>query len=149
MVAALRVLSNDDVNGLGLTGRLSQSAQHNSIMSCLIRTSLHRAAFRNTPLAFCRPLARPAALKRPVNLNSTLLYARTVASSVSNRPASQSLEHAAMNVKEELGNSASDLAKVIAANDVTKDSVAPYSNTTFVRWFYVVGPGTFPNFLHV
>ncbi|KIY46967.1 hypothetical protein FISHEDRAFT_25097, partial [Fistulina hepatica ATCC 64428] len=40
---------------------------------------------------------------------------RTVASSVSNRPASQSFEHAKKNIQEELGGSASILARVIAS----------------------------------
>ena len=40
------------------------------------------------------------------------------------RPGSQTLEHAATNVKEELGNSAADLAKVISGANVTTDSVS-------------------------
>jgi hypothetical protein len=40
------------------------------------------------------------------------------------RPASQTLEHAATNVKEELGNSAADLAKVISGANMTTDSVS-------------------------
>lgn len=40
------------------------------------------------------------------------------------RPASQTLEHAAINVKEELGNSAADLAKVISGANMTTDSVS-------------------------
>ncbi|KAH8813628.1 hypothetical protein DL96DRAFT_1505544 [Flagelloscypha sp. PMI_526] len=46
---------------------------------------------------------------------SRFLIARSVASSVSSKPASQSFDQAALNVKEELGNSAGDLAKLIAA----------------------------------
>jgi len=45
-----------------------------------------------------------------------LLITRPVASSVSNRPGSQTLPHAAQNIKEETGNSASDLAKTIAGH---------------------------------
>jgi hypothetical protein len=59
--------------------------------------------------------------------------ARPVASSVSGKPGSQSLEHAATNIKEEVGNSAADLAKVIAACNVTQDSVGPTGSESFVR----------------
>jgi len=52
---------------------------------------------------------------------------------VSMRPGSQSLEHAATNVKEELGNSATDLAKVIAAANVAGNSVVDSSAESFVR----------------
>lgn len=48
---------------------------------------------------------------------------RMVASSVSNKPASQSFEHAATNLKEELGGTASDVAKIIAGANVTQDAV--------------------------
>jgi len=62
----------------------------------------------------------------------TLLRARHVASLVSGRPGSQTLEHAATNVKEELGNSASDLAKVIAGANVTQDAVVDSGDDSFV-----------------
>jgi len=51
---------------------------------------------------------------------------------VSGRPGSQTLEHAATNVKEELGNSASDLAKVIAGANVTQDAIADSSEDSFL-----------------
>jgi len=99
---------------------------------------------------FFRPLLRTAALRqgnptafrtsRPVpiapvalGLTSTLLHARTVASQVSGRPGSQTLEHAATNVKEELGNSASDLAKAIAGANVTQP-ITDSSADSFVSW---------------
>jgi len=84
---------------------------------------------------FCRPLLRSCipkltpALRRhqPIlsrhQFSPSALHARHVASLVSGRPGSQTLEHAATNVKEELGNSASDLAKVIAGANVTQDAV--------------------------
>jgi hypothetical protein len=58
---------------------------------------------------------------RPQNL----VFIRAVASSVSGRPASQTLQHATLNVKEEVGNSAADLAKTIAGGYLTSDIVAP------------------------
>jgi len=48
------------------------------------------------------------------------------------RPGSQTLEHAATNVKEELGNSASDLAKVIAGANVTTAGIVDSSADSFV-----------------
>lgn len=53
---------------------------------------------------------------------------------MSMRPGSQSLEHAATNVREELGNSATDLAKVIAGANVAGDSVVDSSAESFVRF---------------
>ncbi|KAF5373608.1 hypothetical protein D9758_000966 [Tetrapyrgos nigripes] len=77
-----------------------------------------------TPLALRAskgPIARPATL----NLNSTFLqlHRRTVASTVTNKPASQSFDHAAQNIREEAGNSAADLAKVIAGANMTNDAI--------------------------
>jgi hypothetical protein len=54
------------------------------------------------------------------------IIARTVASTVSNRPASQTFDHAALNIKEEAGNSASDIAKTIAGG------TSPVSDTSFL-----------------
>lgn len=48
---------------------------------------------------------------------------RTVASLVSGRPASQTISQAAVNVREEVGNSTTDWAKVIAAGNLTADAV--------------------------
>lgn len=64
--------------------------------------------------------------------NHGKLYIRGVASQVSGRPGSQSIEHAATNIKEELGNSSADLARTIAGGNVFQDAVAP-TQQTFVR----------------
>lgn len=88
-------------------------------MNSLIRPVIRSIVLRNTPLAI-RPTTRPIRL----GVTASLLQARTVASSVSMRPGSQTLEHAATNVKEELGNSAADLAKVISGANMTTDSVS-------------------------
>lgn len=82
-------------------------------------------AFRNAPPA----LRRPAAILRPACLS---VVTRTAASSVSGRPASQTIEHAATNIKEEMGNSAADLAKMIAGANMNQDAVKP-TEQTFVR----------------
>ncbi len=95
-----------------------------------------------------RPLLRssfsrlPHALRhvQPIRLHSKLnpaspashLHIRSVASLVSGRPGSQTLDHAATNVKEELGNSAADLAKVIAGANVSQDAISNSSSDSFV-----------------
>jgi len=63
---------------------------------------------------------------------SMLNQKRFVASTVSFRPGSQSIEHAATNVKEELGNSAQDLAKVIAGANVAGDAISDSSADSFI-----------------
>lgn len=74
------------------------------------------------------------ALARPERILTTsyILQKRMVASSVTNRPASQTFEHAATNVKEELGGTASDVAKIIAGANVTTDAVSDRSTESFV-----------------
>ena len=88
-------------------------------MNSLFRPLTRSIVLRNTSLAI-RTTPRPIRL----GVTASLLQARTVASSVSMRPGSQTLEHAATNVKEELGNSAADLAKVISGANMTTDSVS-------------------------
>ena len=90
-------------------------------MNSLFRPILRSIVVRNAPLAI-RPIAYP--IRLGVSATPSLVQSRTVASSVSMRPGSQTLEHAATNVKEELGNSAADLAKVISGANVTTDSVS-------------------------
>ena len=98
-------------------------------------------------ISFFRPLLRSytpkfiPALRRPQSIHtrpttsaiSAVLQTRYVASLVSGRPGSQTLEHAATNVKEELGNSASDLAKVIAGANVTQDTIVNSGEDSFVE----------------
>lgn len=54
-----------------------------------------------------------------------LPFARTVASAVSNRPGSQTIPHAARNIKEETSNSATDIAKSIAGNIPFPEAMTP------------------------
>jgi hypothetical protein len=56
---------------------------------------------------------------------------RAVASHVSGRPASQTISQAALNVREEVGNSTTDWAKVIAGGNYTSDTVKT-DHETFV-----------------
>ncbi|KII88216.1 hypothetical protein PLICRDRAFT_616031 [Plicaturopsis crispa FD-325 SS-3] len=89
--------------------------------------TLLRASIR-APLALRRPLLlQKSNLQRP----TTLWHARTVANAVSGRPGSQSVEHAATNVREEVGNAASDLAASIAGANMTQDAIKP-ENRTFL-----------------
>ncbi|KAJ7940140.1 hypothetical protein B0H13DRAFT_1936776 [Mycena leptocephala] len=90
-------------------------------MNTLVRPL--RSTFNRSPLAARHRLSlRPAA---------PLLHVRTEASSVGLKPGSQSLSHARQNIKEEAGNSASDLAKAIAGANVysVKDASVPFGIT--------------------
>ncbi|KAH9981429.1 hypothetical protein BGW80DRAFT_1150658, partial [Lactifluus volemus] len=62
-------------------------------------------------------------------LSNVLQQHRTVASLVSGRPASQTISQAAVNVREEVGNSTTDWAKVIAGGNFTADAVKVNSET--------------------
>ncbi|KAF9261456.1 hypothetical protein L218DRAFT_961458 [Marasmius fiardii PR-910] len=62
-------------------------------------------------------------LRRPLAGTVHPILSRTVASTVTNRPASQTFEHAALNIKEETGNTAADIAKVIAGANMTNDTL--------------------------
>jgi hypothetical protein len=57
---------------------------------------------------------------------------RAVASHVSGRLASQTISQAALNVREEVGNSTTDWAKVIAGGNYTSDTVKTSDRETFV-----------------
>ena len=104
-------------------------------MNVLSRPILRSLAIRKAP-QLSPSLRRPVPLVRPpiLGANPALLQVRWEASRVSMRPGSQSLEHAATNVREELGNSATDLAKVIAGANVAGDSVVDSSAESFVRF---------------
>ena len=101
----------------------------NSILVPLVRSGILRRTpiILRGPHRFQTPLTSKPLLQRP-----THLQVRFAASSVSNKPGSQTFEHAAQNVKEELGNSAADWAKAIAAGNFTQDSVKADEDPTFV-----------------
>lgn len=96
-------------------------------MNYLFRPILRSATIRNIP----RTHRGPTCIPRPAIISLTSTHTRHVASQVTNRPGSQSIEHAATNVKEEIGNSAADLAKVIAGANVTT-GIADSSADSFV-----------------
>ena len=70
------------------------------------------------PLAYIR--SQPSQILKIAN---AFQQHRAVASHVSGRPASQTISQAALNVREEVGNSTTDWAKVIAGGNYTSDTV--------------------------
>lgn len=101
-----------------------------------------RPAFRTTvllrslPHAHLAPLAsirsHPSHIFRIAN---AFQQHRAVASHVAGRPASQTISQAALNVREEVGNSTTDWAKVIAGGNFTSDAVKTADRDTFVSGF--------------
>lgn len=84
-----------------------------------------RPMFRITVLGRSLPhtqyvRSRPSQILR---IATALQQHRAVASHVSGRPASQTISQAALNVREEVGNSTTDWAKVIAGGNYTSDTV--------------------------
>ena len=71
------------------------------------------------------PCCRPAAL--------ATLQARGAASSVTNKPGSQTPAQAAQNIKEEVGNTASSVARGIAGGTVPIDRVKPVEGSFVSR----------------
>jgi len=88
----------------------------------VVRTTiLRRSLVPHThlaPLAYIR--SQPSQILRIAN---AFQQHRAVASHVSGRPASQTISQAALNVREEVGNSTTDWAKVIAGGNYTSDTV--------------------------
>lgn len=129
VLALLSMTSRHVKGGVGLVKRFkslgSLFASQTIAMNTLFRPGLRPVVFRKSPF-----ILRPQ-LARPVPSAFTLYHRRLVASSVSNRPGSQTLEHAATNIKEEVGNSAADLAKVIAGANVKDDPLVPEGSPSF------------------
>lgn len=112
-------------------------------------------SFRATSLLFRRSFSTSSRLPNPilyakgpitsslsrVPVIQTPLLARSVASQVSGRPGSQTFEHAATNIREEVGNSTADLAKAIAGSNVYDDAVEP-TQRTFVSSHVVLHNAT-------
>ncbi|KAG9020966.1 hypothetical protein FS842_006918, partial [Serendipita sp. 407] len=77
----------------------------------LARVRFQPVSTRQLSTLLHRPiLAKPSKLITP----SALLSIRQVASSVSNRPGSQSIPHAVQNIREEAGHAIEDMAQAIA-----------------------------------
>ncbi|KIP12289.1 hypothetical protein PHLGIDRAFT_62022 [Phlebiopsis gigantea 11061_1 CR5-6] len=95
----------------------------------LLRRNLATSTVKSPLLA-----ARTSPVLRGINpvFKPTQVVIRTAASQVSGRPGSQTLEHAAENIKEEVGNSTADLARTIAGGNYFDDAVKPTSKQTFL-----------------
>ncbi|EKM55206.1 uncharacterized protein PHACADRAFT_143265 [Phanerochaete carnosa HHB-10118-sp] len=96
----------------------------------LLRRNITTSTLKSPLLA-----AKPTPLLRsatPIFFNPTQFAIRGAASHVSGRPGSQTIEHAAENIREEVGNSAADLARTIAGGNYFDDSVKPPSKDTFL-----------------
>jgi len=113
-----------------------------NIITRVSRHTLRSPAIRRAPWAICAPYTRLSTpfLHEPTSLKAThilrlatafhrLPQHRGAASSVSGRPGSQTIEQAAQNVREEVGNSTTDWAKAIAGGNFTVDSVKPPRQT--------------------
>ncbi|KAI0636445.1 hypothetical protein C8Q77DRAFT_502070 [Trametes polyzona] len=100
--------------------------------------------FRRAPLVVGRGLSTSSAFASPArtsllqsapltrsttSLLRNQLIIRGAASSVSGRPGSQTAGHAAQNIREEVGQSAADLAKSIAGGNVFQDGIEPTQQT--------------------
>ena len=101
-------------------------------------------ALRRAPIALRRPFSSSSLLRptssaphTPLSLLRSQLIVRGAASTVSGRPGSQTVGHAAQNIREEVGQSAADLAKAIAGGNVFADNVEP-TQQTFVRRDHLV-----------
>jgi len=93
----------------------------------LFQRSLYTATARSLRLQ-----AKPQRFGPPLAAVSMLQFRRSVATSVGSRPASQNLKHAALNIREEVGNSAADAARSIAGGNLATDYVPPEKQSSFV-----------------
>lgn len=97
-----------------------------------------RPVFRATALRRSGPHSHLAPFRlQPshiLKLANTFQQQRGEASKVAGRPASQTISQATVNVREEVGNSATDWAKVIAGGNFTDDAVKA-DRRTFVSGF--------------
>jgi hypothetical protein len=123
------------------TSRVGESVCYHHCITIMHSLRNIRPAFktavllRSLPHAHLAPLAsirsHPPHISR---IAGAFQQHRAVASHVSGRPASQTISQAALNVREEVGNSTSDWAKVIAGGNFTSDAVKT-DRQTFVSGF--------------
>ena len=76
------------------------------------------------PLLYRAPVLRGRSLALRNLPRFQFIARRNEATAVTGRPASQTIEQAALNLKEEVGNSARDIAKSIAGSPVTSQTTA-------------------------
>lgn len=108
-----------------------------NVLFSVARPSIRTAALRRAPFTLRSPYTRLAPLmptprpptSRILRLATALQQTRSVASSVSGRPGSQTIQQAALNVREEVGNSTTDWAKTIAGGNLPVDSMKSTGET--------------------
>lgn len=99
----------------------------------MISQKLFQRSFYTATARIFQLQARPHQFGSPLAAAASLLQQkRFVASSVGSRPASQNLKHAALNIREEVGNSAADAARSIAGGNMATDYVPLERNSSFV-----------------
>lgn len=98
----------------------------------MISQKLFQRSFYTTSARAFQLQAKPQRFGSPPATVSMLQPKRFVASSVGSRPASQNLKHAALNIKEEVGNSAADAARSIAGGNMATDYVPTDKTSSFV-----------------
>ena len=104
----------------------------NSSTPPMIPQNLFRRSFYTATARALQLQTRSQRLGSPLATVPVLPHRRTVASSVGSRPASQNLKHAALNIREEVGNSAADAARSIAGGNMATDYVPPEKQSSFV-----------------
>ena len=98
----------------------------------MISRKLFQRPFHTATARALQLQAKPRRFSPLLAAASTLQLKRTVATSVGSRPASQNLKHAALNIREEVGNSAADAARTIAGGNLAVDYVPTEKQTSFV-----------------
>jgi len=101
----------------------------------MISQKLFQRSFYTTTARALQFQARSQSFGSPLAAASILPLRRTVATSVGSRPASQNLKHAALNIREEVGNSAADAARSIAGGNMATDYVPPDKQSSFVSLY--------------
>ncbi|OSX65628.1 hypothetical protein POSPLADRAFT_1039170 [Postia placenta MAD-698-R-SB12] len=96
-----------------------------------LSTSSHAPCLSSQLKAPQHPVFPRLLVASPSQLPRGQILTRGAASHVSGRPGSQTAKQAAQNIKEEVGNSTTDLAKAIAGGNVFQDAVAS-TNQTFL-----------------
>jgi len=97
----------------------------------MISQKLFQRSLYTTTARALKPQIKPQRFGLPLATMPMLQFKKSVATSVGSRPASQNLKHAALNIREEVGNSAADAARSIAGGNMATDYVPPEKQTSF------------------
>lgn len=107
-------------------------SHHQLVSPTMISQKLFQRSFYTATARALQLQTKPQRFGSPLAAVSMLPPRRTVASSVGSRPASQNLKHAALNIREEVGNSAADAARSIAGGNMATDYVPTEKQSSFV-----------------